>query len=37
MMNMFTIGPAGGLNGTGSTEMIFEDLLRYFIRESEAA
>jgi len=37
MMNMFTIGPVGGLNGTGSTEMIFEDLLRYFIGESEAA
>jgi hypothetical protein len=38
MMNLFTIGPVGGLNGTGSTEMIFEDLLRYFmIRESEVA
>ena len=27
--NVFAIGPVGGLNGTDSTEMIFEDLLRY--------
>jgi len=26
---VFVTGPVGGLNGTDSTEMIFEDLLRY--------
>lgn len=38
MTNMFAINLVGGLNGTGSIEMTFEGLLRYFmIRESEVA